>query len=80
MSTALHENIRRLRLAAEVSVRGACRSSGLSRAAWIDIEQGRNPNPTPRTLEKIAAAIGCELPDLFVDADGRPVVVGEKSA
>lgn len=76
----LHDNIRRLRTQAGLTASVAAQHAGMSQTTWSDIETGRNPNPTPRTLEKIAAAIGCELPDLFVDADGRSVVVGEKSA
>ena len=75
MSTALSENIRRLRKAADLSVSEAARKAGIHRVAWTEIEQGKNANPTAKTLKKIAAALGCSLAELFVDADGESVTL-----
>jgi len=73
--TALHQNIRRLRHAAELTSTDAATKAGISQGAWSDIERGGNKNPTPKTLEKIAAALGVTLAELFVDEDGESVTL-----
>lgn len=73
--TKLHENIRRLKDAADLTGTEAARRAGISQGTWSDIECGSNPNPTPRTLEKIAAALGVTLAELFVDEDGGSVTL-----
>ena len=75
MPKALRENIRRLRKVADLSVSEAARQAGIHRIAWTEIEQGRNTNPTPKTLAKVAAALGCTLAELFVDEDGESVTL-----
>ena len=75
MPKALRENIRRLRIVADLSVSGAARQAGMHRIAWTEIEQGRNANPTAATLEKIAGALGVTLAGLFVDEDGESVTL-----
>ena len=75
MPKALRENIRRLRNVADLSVSEAARRAGIHRIAWIEIEQGRNPNPTARTLEKIAGALSVTLVELFTDEDGESVTL-----
>ncbi len=42
---------------------------------WSDIERGKNTNPTPKTLAKIAEALDVSLADLFVDEDGESVTL-----
>ena len=73
--TSLHRNIRRLREAAELTSSAAADSAGISQGTWSDIERGKNTNPTPRTLEKIAAALGVSLAELFVDEKGESVTL-----
>ena len=73
--TTLHENIRRLREKAGATVSAAAEAAGLHRVAWTEIEAGRNPNPTPKTLEKIAGALEVELADLFLDENGESVTL-----
>jgi transcriptional regulator with XRE-family HTH domain len=73
--TSLHSNVRRLRDAAELTSSEAARRAGISQGTWSDIERGKNPNPTPRTLEKIAAALGVTLAELFVDEKGESVTL-----
>ena len=75
MSTALSENIRRLRKAADQSVSEAARKAGIHRVAWTEIEQGKNANPTTSTLSKIAGALGVTVAELFVDEDGESVTL-----
>lgn len=71
----LRENIKRLRDGAGLTVREAAKRGSLHEATWSDIERGKNPNPTPKTLERIAAALDCTLAELFVDADGESVTL-----
>src|SRR3954454_23524609 len=40
---------------------------GVSRATYVRVEQGRNPNPPLRLLVNCALALGCELDDLIED-------------
>ena len=61
---ALSENIRGWRKAAELSVSEAARRAGIHRVAWTELEQGKNTNPTLRTLKKIAGALGVEISEL----------------
>ena len=73
--TKLHHNIRRLKEAAGLTGTEAARRTGISQGTWSDIECGRNRNPTPKTLEKIAAALDCTIADLWVDEDGESVTL-----
>jgi transcriptional regulator with XRE-family HTH domain len=75
MPTALRDNIRRIRKANGLSAAKAAVRVGMNRVSWSDIENGANPNPTPRTLEKIAAALGVSLAELFVDEKGESVTL-----
>ena len=75
MSTALSENIRRLRKAADLSVSEAARKAGIHRVAWTEIEQGKNANPTTATLGKIAEALGVIVSELFLDEGGESVTL-----
>ena len=75
MGTALHDNIRRLRKSAGLTAEQAADRADMHRVTWSDIERGKNPNPTPRTLEKIAAALGVTLAELFVDEKGESVTL-----
>ena len=74
MST-LHERIRAHRKAADLTVTAAAESAGIHRVSWSAIENGADTNPTARTLEKIAAALGVTLAELFVDEDGESVTL-----
>lgn len=53
--------IRAARLAAEMSLVMLADASGVEKAALSRLESGKNPNPSLRTLSKIAAALGAEL-------------------
>ena len=72
--TTLHENIRRLRKAADLTATQAAESAGMTQGTWSNLEGG-NTNPTQRTLTKIAEALGVTLAELFVDEDGESVNV-----
>ena len=71
----LHENIRRLRKAAGLTATAAAEHAGMHQTTWSHIENGTNPNPTPKTLEKIASALGVTLVELFTDEDGESVTL-----
>lgn len=73
--TSLHRNIRRLRQSAELTSSDAAKRAGISQGTWSDIERGKNRNPTPRTLEKVAAALRVTLAELFVDAKSQSVTL-----
>ena len=77
MSPTLRDNIRRIRKAADLTAEQAAERAKMHRVTWSDIERGKNPNPTPRTLEKVAAGLGVTLADLFVDEDWNSVTVDE---
>ena len=62
--TILRQNIRRLRGAADLTSTEASTRAGMSQGTWSDIERGKNANPTPKTLEKVAAALGVTLVEL----------------
>lgn len=75
MGGPLYKNIKRLRKRAGLTLDAASQRAGLHRVTWSDIERGKNDNPTPKTLEKIAVALGCSLAELFTDQDGSSVVL-----
>ena len=75
MSPTLRKNIRRIRNAAGLTAQEASERAGMHPVTWSDIERGKNTNPTPKTLEKIAAALGVKLADLFLDEDGESVTL-----
>ncbi len=75
MSTLLHENIRRLRKAAGLTLQQVGERSDMHFVTWSDIERGKNPNPTAVTLNKIAEALDVTVADLWVDEDGESVTL-----
>ena len=71
--TTLHGNIRRLREAAGITASEAARRAEIHQGDWSDIERGKNPNPTTKTLERISKALDVTVSDLFLDEDGESV-------
>ena len=67
-------NIRRLRVARGVSQEAFAVDAGVDRTYMSRIER-RMENPTVTVLERIAAALGVEIAELFADPrpdDGAP--------
>ena len=73
--TTLRENIRRLRTDAGLTAAAAAQRARMARATWSDLENGANPNPTPRTLAGVAEGLGCTLAELFIDEAGASVTL-----
>jgi transcriptional regulator with XRE-family HTH domain len=66
-------NIKRLRLAAGLSVTEAANRAGMAQAAWSRIETGRH-SPTVATLAKIAEALGVTVEALVQIKPSAPKV------
>ena len=60
----LGDNIRRIRLAKDMTQGDLCRKLGLDRAYMSNVESG-NKNPTLSTIEKIAKALVVKAKDLL---------------
>ena len=60
----LGENIRRIRLAKDMTQGDLCRKLGLDRAYMSNVESGKK-NPTLSTIEKIAKALAVKAKDLL---------------
>lgn len=58
-------HIRTARQAAGLSLGALASRSGVEKAALSRLESGKNPNPSLRTLSKVAAALGAELQVTF---------------
>jgi transcriptional regulator with XRE-family HTH domain len=71
---ALAGNLRRLRVAARVSLSELARATGVGKATLSAIENGRG-NPTVETLAAVAAALAVPLVDLLDVAPPAPVTV-----
>src|SRR3954469_24313391 len=71
---SLAGNLRRLRVAARVSLSELSRATGVGKATLSAIENGRG-NPTVETLAALAAALGVPLVDLLAVAAPAPVAV-----
>src|SRR3954470_21910149 len=71
---ALAGNLRRLRVAARVSLSELSRATGVGKATLSAIENGRG-NPTVETLAALAAALGVPLVDLLAVGAPAPVTV-----
>jgi transcriptional regulator with XRE-family HTH domain len=77
-------NLRRIRVAKGISQDDLALSAGIERSYAGHLERG-SKNPTVATLEKLAAALSCEIGELFVpppvDAtDIKPLKSGRRSA
>jgi transcriptional regulator with XRE-family HTH domain len=59
------ENIRKYRLAKQLSQEKLARLADLSFPTITKIESGETPNPTIDTIKKIAAALGMGVDDLI---------------
>src|SRR3954447_18974341 len=71
---ALAGNLRRLRVAARVSLSELARATGVGKATLSAIENGRG-NPTVETLASLAAALGVPVVDLLAVAAPPPVTL-----
>ena len=60
----LGDNIRRIRLAKDMTQGDLCRKLGLDRAYMSNVESGKK-NPTLSTIEKIAKALAVKSKDLL---------------
>lgn len=65
---ALSMNIRRLRTARGLTQTAAADAAGLSRQAFVDIENGKTKEPRVSNLQAIAGALDVPLTDLFTEA------------
>lgn len=59
------KNIRKLRQEKGISQDKLSKLANLSLNTIVNIELGKNPNPTIETLEKIAKALGVSIEDLL---------------
>lgn len=66
---ALHENLARLRIKAGLSARELSKKAGLTESHIALIERQIATNPTQKTLEAIALALGVSVTDLIDDKD-----------
>jgi transcriptional regulator with XRE-family HTH domain len=73
-TVALAANLRRLRVAARVSLSELARATGVGKATLSAIENGRG-NPTVETLAALAAALGVPVVDLLEVPAPAPVTV-----
>jgi len=72
--TALATNLRRLRVAARMSLSELARATGVGKATLSAVENGRG-NPTVDTLAALAAALGVPVVDLLAVPSPPPVTV-----
>ena len=61
------ENIRKLRQQKKMSQDRLSKKADLALNTIVKIEAGENPNPTLKTLQKIAKALGIEVEKLLRD-------------
>src|SRR3954469_9486382 len=73
-SHALAANVRRLRVAARISLSELARATGVGKATLSAIENGRG-NPTVETLAALAGALGVPVVDLLDMPAPAPVTV-----
>lgn len=67
--------IRRCRESLGLTVRGLARAAGVDATGISRLERGDNDAPEPRTLARLAKALGVDVTDLYVLA-GYPVSQG----
>jgi transcriptional regulator with XRE-family HTH domain len=60
----LAENIKRFRKQRGISQEELAREAGVTYSTLIKLESGSNKNPTVKTLQQIAQALGVTLDDL----------------
>ncbi len=65
MANKVSENICKLRQKKGMSQDRLSKEADLALNTIVKIETGENPNPTLKTLEKIAKALGVPVSDLF---------------
>lgn len=63
-------NLRRIRVAKDISQDELALRAGVERAYVGHIERGTK-NPTIKTLEKLAEALACSASDLLMDVQGE---------
>jgi transcriptional regulator with XRE-family HTH domain len=73
-NVALAANLRRLRVAARLSLSELARTTGVGKATLSAIENGRG-NPTVETLAALAGALGVPVVDLLDVPEPAPVTV-----
>ena len=73
-ATVLGANLRRLRVAARMSLSELARATGVGKATLSAVENGRG-NPTVDTLATLAAAFGVPVADLLDTPEAPPVTV-----
>jgi transcriptional regulator with XRE-family HTH domain len=56
--------VRRKRIEAGLQQQELARKAGISKPHMSSIEHGR-VNPSPHVLQRLAVALGCEIPDLM---------------
>src|SRR3954447_16630101 len=73
-SAALAANVRRLRVAARLSLSELARANGVREGTRSAVESGRG-NPTVETLAALASALGVPVVDLLAVPEPVPVTV-----
>ncbi len=76
MRALVGQNVKRLRLAQNLTQERFAELSGLSQQYVSDLERGRR-NPTVVTLFELATALGVRPADLLGEGGGSGTVVGQ---
>lgn len=78
MRTSVGEIIREQRLTKDLSIAKASHAARVDPRWWSRLERGHYQNPDPKSLNRVAKALGLEPTELFVAAnfsDGLPSFV-----
>ena len=63
----LAENIKRYRMERDLSQEQLAQKAGITYSTLAKLESGANQNPTVRTLQQVAGALGVTLDDLLTE-------------
>ena len=75
----IHERVKALRLAADLSLDRAANGIGISKAHLWAFEQGQSKNPTLRMVSGMAKFYGLTIIE-FVNGSSKPRLTGETMA
>jgi transcriptional regulator with XRE-family HTH domain len=67
LNTTTAEKLRTARLEAGLSQTELADASGVAQSTIATIESGKHPKPHPKTLRKLAGALGVEVRDLLAN-------------
>lgn len=74
------DRIKQARVSAGASRAELADAAGLNRTAIYYLEKGQRTNPTTRTLQALASALGCSLEWLLTGEGVRPTAGGAREA